>query len=386
MKKIEKAFKYRMLSCIVMLLAAGLTACAGKDEPTQAVIMEQIEVSSGNPLVEEQFSEVVYGDVVRQDLYSGTITPYVEELFFAEDGTFLEYCVALGDMVEAGQVLAKTDTQALENTVEQLEEKIASMTNTYVYRIATIQNSIAILEEEMAINYEALEAMEYMSTGYTQTCLALGHQDKSKKTYELEIKQLTEIYELELPYYQKKLKEAKEMINSNVIKAPFDGVIVQLRSMTSGDGISAEQPYVAVADTSRYLALGTYVGKSEIDKAQRVYVFVGGKEYEAEYIPMDSKVYSEKQAKGGAMYSTYEIQAGEDLSFGQSVVIAVQKDSRENVLVVPYIGVKPEASSYYCYVKRGDEREKVFIEVGLFDGMNYEVLGGLEEGDEVVIE
>lgn len=385
MSKMKKLWKYGLLSCSTLLLTAGFTAC-NRQEPVQEVVIPQIEVSSGNPMVEEQFSKVVYGDVVKQDLYTGTITPYVEELFFEEDGIFLEYCVTLGEKVTEGQVLAKTDTEALEATVEQLQESIASLTDTYEYKVASIQNSLAILDEEMAINYEALEDMEYMAPGYTETCQALGRQDRSKKTYELELKQLTEVYELQLPYYQKKLKEAQKLLSSNVIKAPFDGVVVELRSIAGGDSVSAEQPYVAVADNSRYLALGSYVGSNVIDKAERVYVFVNGKEYEAEYLPMDSKVYNAIVAKGEIPYSSYEIQNPEDLSFGQAAVVVVQRESRENVLIVPYIGVKPEATSYYCYVKRGDKREKVYIEVGLFDGMNYEVLGGLTEGEEVVIE
>lgn len=386
MKKWRSILKYHLLSCSVLLLTVGFAGCDSKEEPVQETVIRQVEVSSGNPMVEEQFSKVEYGDVIKQELYSGIITPQVEELFFAQDGVFLEYCVTLGETVEKGQVLARTDTQSIEATIEQLQDKIDSMKRTYEYKVATIQNRLAILDEEMAINYEALEAMEYMAPGYTATCQALGRQDRSKKTYELEIKHLTEVYEMELPYYQNKLKEAKALLKGNEIKAPFDGVVVELRSVASSDRVNTDQPYVALADTSRYLAQGAYVSSGIIDKAERIYVYVGGKEYNAEYIPLDIKVYGEMIAKRNVAYSTYEVETNGELAFGQSVVIVVQKESRRNVLVVPFLGVKREGTSYYCYVKRGDEREKVYIEVGLFDGMNYEVLNGLVEGDEVVIE
>ncbi len=386
MKKSAKGLKYNIWFCAVLLLIMSQTSCSSEQEIMEAAVIKQIEVSSGNPLVEEQFSKVVYGDVVKQDLYSGTITPYIEELFFAEDGIFLEYCVTLGDTVEKGQVLAKTDTEAIEESIEQLQETIASLTDTYEYRMATLQNSLAIVEAEMAINYDTLENMEYMAPGYTTLCQTLGRQSKSKSTYELEMKQLTEVYELELPYYQKKLKETKKLLGSNVIEAPFDGVVVELRSIASGDRTSTDQPYVAVADTSRYLAQGSYVSSSVIGKAEKVYIFADGKKYDAEYITMDSKVYAEMIAKRNVAYSTYEIADKGELTFGQSIVIVVQHESRENVLTVPYTCVKSEGTSRYCYVKRGEEREKVYIKAGLFDGMNYEVLSGLVEGDEVVIE
>lgn len=386
MKSAKKSCKFYILLSTILLLTVCQTACGSEQNAEEAVVIKQVEVSSGNPLVEEQFSKAVYGDVVKRDLYSGTITPYIEELFFQADGLFLEYCVSIGDSVEEGQVLATTDTEAVEDSIEKLQETIASLKNNYEYRMATIQNNLAILQVEMDINYDMLENMEYMANGYTALCQALGRQDKTMRSYELEMKQLTEVYELELPYYQKKLKETKKLLDSNVITAPFAGVIVELRSVAGGDRVSADQPYVAIADTGKYLAQGTYVSGSVIDKAQRVYVFTDGKEYNAQYMPLDSKVYAEMIAKNNVAYCTYEIEDLGELTFGQTVLIVIQHDSRENVLTIPYTCVKNEGSSRYCYVKRGEEREKVYLETGLFDGMNYEVLSGLKEGDEVIIE
>ncbi len=386
MKRTKKSCKFYIMLSTILLLAVSQTACGSEQSVEEATVIKQIEVSSGNPLAEEQFSKAVYGDVVKRDLYSGTITPYIEELFFAEDGIFLEYCVSIGDTVEEGQVLATTDTEAIEQNIEMLQETIASLKNNYEYRMATIQNNLAILQVEMDINYDTLENMEYMANGYTALCQALGRQDKTKRSYELEMKQLTEVYEMELPYYQQKLKETKKLLNSNVIKAPFAGVVVELRSVAGGDRVSADQPYVAIADITRYLAQSVYVSGSVIDKAQKVYVFADGKEYNVEYIPVDSKVYAEMNAKNNIAYCTYEIEDLGELEFGQSVVIVVQHDSRENVLTIPYACVKNEGSSRFCYVKRGEDREKVYLETGLFDGMNYEVLNGLKEGDEVIIE
>lgn len=384
-KRKYNRWKYYMLSA-TMLLAFAVTGCSAKEEAVTEEVIQQVTVSNSNPLVEDQFSKVVYDDVLKRDLYDSVVTPYVEELFFVEDGIFLEYCVAIGDEVTEGQVIARTDTTALQEQVEQLQEKIDSMKSNYEYQLATLQNQEQILEYEKEINFIYLADMTYPSTEYTNTCVAIGRQTKSIAQIQLQIKHLTEEYELELPYYEKKLKEAKAKLNSNVITAPFDGVILQLRSAIGGDRISAEIPYVVVGDVSRYMVLGTYVNSSTIEKSERIYVFINGREYEAEYIPLDSKIYGEILAKGRTAYSTYEIKTEETLEFGQTAVIVVVKESRDNVLTVPGIAVQREFSKSYVYVKRGEEREKVFIEVGLYDGLKYEVLSGLEEGDEVVLE
>ncbi len=66
--------------------------------------------------------------------------------------------------------------------------------------------------------------------------------------------------------------------------------------------------------------------------------------------------------------------------------IVVQQESRRQVLVAPGLAVRQEGARRYCY-RRGEQgREKVYLETGLYDGMFYEILGGLTEGDEVYID
>ena len=88
----------------------------------------------------------------------------------------------------------------------------------------------------------------------------------------------------------------------------------------------------------------------------------------------------------GKAYSTYEIEPDETFDFGQMVKLSVVRESRPNVLRVANIAVLQEGNNRYCYVKDGTERKKVPIEIGLNDGMYYEVISGLKEGDEVFVE
>ena len=88
----------------------------------------------------------------------------------------------------------------------------------------------------------------------------------------------------------------------------------------------------------------------------------------------------------GTAYSTYEIQPDGSFEFGQAVKLSIVRDFRENVLRIPHMAVVNEGTQRYCYVKRGDDREKVYIETGITDGLYYEVRNGLAEGDEVFLE
>lgn len=378
--------KYRAMPVAMMLLALTLTGCNAQTGEEPVAVVAQVAVNNSNPMVEAQVTKVTYGNVVKKDLYDGVVTPYVEELYFKGDGTFLDYRVAVGETVEKGQVLARTDTTAMKEQIEKLEERIATLTENYQYQLQTLKNSEELIVAEMDINYLYLSMKEYLSPDYTRLCKQLGQQDRSLKTNQLEQKQLTERYELELPYLQKQLDALKKGLNKNVIKAPFDGVVAELRSVAGGDRVNENTPFVAIADTERYLVVSEYVGSSIIDKAHGVYAFINGTQYEAEYIPMDKELYSKVMAGEGTAYSTYEIQPDGSFEFGQTVKLSIVRDFRENVLRIPHMVVVNEGTQRYCYVKRGDEREKVYIETGITDGLYYEVRSGLAEGDEVFLE
>ena len=370
---------------LCLLLCGILTACGGgggTEEDTAAVV----KTVAGNPILESQTSQVVIGDVIRRDIYRGIISPYIEELGFPESGVFLEYRVSMGEEVQEGQVLAATDVGDIQERIDALTEQLETLRVNYEYEVAARRNRYAVLEAQLSITYEQIDEAEYLTPEYTSLCVKAGNLVSSMDRIDLEIKQLTETYDLERPYLETRLSEYRKKLRSNVITAPFDGTIVQMTPLTSGSRVTEGESCMAIADTSRFLAVGDYVRIDIAERAERIYVFMDGKEYDAEYIPMDLKEYGALVRQKQTPYSTYEMEASEDFSFGHSVLIVVQHESRTGVLTVPNLAVQQDGARKYCYRDNNGGRERVYIEVGLNDGMNYEVLSGLEEGDAVYIE
>ena len=371
----------------ILLLTAALALCmCGCGEPQAGQETVEVKTVSVNPLQQQQTVTASLKDVKKREIYEGIISPYVEELSFAQDGIFLEYRVKLGDTVSKGDTLAVTDISAYQKQAESLQKQIDELTRKYLYEIATRDNSLKIYELELEETYKLIDLTEYLQDNYTQLCIQAGNLVSNMDRLELEKKHLTENYELELPYLQEQLRDCQNKLRGNVIKAPFDGTVVDLQPGVSGDRVDKETPMIALADTTRYLAVGTYVTSRDAERAERIYVFLNGEEYEAEYIPMDKKVYSALAAKNLTPYSSFELYPQEPLEYGHMVRIVVQQESRQQVLTVPGLAVKQEGSRKYCYRKVGEGREKVYLETGLYDGLNYEVLSGLQEGDEVYID
>ena len=366
-----------------LLCCISLCACGESGEASAEVTVKNVEM---NPLTEEQTSKVEYGDVIRRSLFDGVITPYVEELVFPEDGIFLDYKVTLGERVEEGQLLATTDVGDAKEQVENYQKQIDDLTDTYNYNMQTKINSQDIAEIELQMVLDQLEEGEYLSEQYTQLCIQAGQWDKQIRRLELEMKHLTEDYEIALPYLQEKLKEYKAKLTSNQIVAPFDGVITSMQPLACGDRVTGQKAYIAISDTTKYQVVGEYVSQKDMDDALGVTAFINGKEYPLTYVPMDEEVYYAILKKGETPYSTYEIEPVDGISHGMFALIVLTEEKKENVLKVPGIAVHQDGSRKYCYIKNGDDKEKVFIQVGLYDTMHYEVTGGLKEGDEVYLD
>ncbi len=378
------AWKKKSILALAVLLSLGMCGCGENAQADPAAA--KVKTLTVNPLQQAQTVRIGLGDVNKRNIYDGIISPYVEELCFPDDGTFLEYRVTLGDTVEKGEILAVTDTSSWQEQAESLQEQIEELTQQYTYQIQTRDNSLKICELELEETYKLIDLTEYMQDNYTELCVKAGNLVSRMDRLKLEKKHLTENYELELPYLQGQLEECRKKLRDNVIKAPFDGVVVEMQSAVSGDKVSEETPMLVLADTTRYLAVGTYVTKRDAEKAERIYVFINGEEYEAEYIPMDQKIYSALAAKGLTPCSGFELYPEEPLEYGHAASIVVLQESRQQVLVIPTLAVKQEGSRKYCYLKGAEGREKVYLETGLTDSMYYEVLDGLQEGDVVYLD
>ncbi len=378
-------FQKERVRCRILaaVLALSVCGCADSGPETPEASVRTVTV---NPLQQTQTVTVGLGDVKKREIYEGIISPYMEELFFPGDGIFLEYRVKPGDTVRRGDVLAVSDVSGYQKQAENLQEQIEDLTRNYTYEIATRDNSLKICELELEETYKLIELTEYMKDNYTQLSIDAGNLVSRMDRLELEKKHLTENYELELPYLEEQLADCRERLRSNVVRAPFDGTVSQLQPAVSGEKISRDHPVILLADTTRYLAVGDYVTRRDAEKAERIYVFLDGEEYEAEYIPIDPQVYSALMAKNLTPCSSFELFPPEPLEYGHMARIVVQQESRRQVLVAPGLAVRQEGARRYCY-RRGEQgREKVYLETGLYDGMFYEILGGLTEGDEVYID
>jgi RND family efflux transporter MFP subunit len=312
---------------------------------------------------------VTRGDIVKTVLADGSLEMLNKAyLSFGVTGTVTEVLVSEGDNVTKDEVLARLDAPSLESSVEMAELQV---------EIAENQVKAARAQYEIA-----------------QTNLDEGVLGQSEEVLELQVdiaRASWETAKLNLEIAELSLESAELNLEKAVIVAPFDGVVTDI-SITEGEEISTATlatPAISLVDTSEIEMRGFI---DEIDVAM---VKVG----QAANITLDALPDEEVNGEV-AFISLVGITLAGVVSYdttitlknpvaglrdGMSATAEIIIERHDDVLSIPnrYIRGTPENPMVVVLVDgQQEERE---ITLGLTDGINTEVLSGLQEGEKVIL-
>lgn len=367
---------------ILLLGVVTLGGCASQSAQKD-VIIELQESALNAP----QTTVVTRGDIQVVTYYDAQVGPKVEQLSFAEADSFGEFLVELGDTVQEGDILATPALENLEEQIENKEQEIEAYIVNYNYNKTSLENSLEIAKLNLEKNLKALESIELYSAEYTATCVAAGNYDEQRQKLELQLKQLKETYDMELPYLKKQLAKLKKEYEGNLIKAPFDGTIIALAEAEYGQYIDPKAYYVAVADNSLEYARCLNVSITVLKNLEKITFWKDGKEYEATNIPMTHAYYMATQNNGENAYSEFEINdPNGEVSIGDYGKVKLVLEEKEDVLLLPEAALILSGGNYYVYKDVEGKHEKVPVKVGYKDGLKAEIEEGLEEGDVVYVQ
>ncbi len=313
--------------------------------------------------------EVARGDIVRTVLVDGNLEmPNKAYLLFGVTGTVTEVLVAEGDNVTKGEVLARLDAPSLNSSVDMAELQV---------EIAEEQVKQARARYEIA-----KDNLDNGVPGQSEDVLELN-VDIAKSSWEAA--------KLSLESAKLSLDSAKLNLDKAVIEAPFDGVVADV-TISQGEEISTATlatPAISVVDTSEIEIRGFI---DEIDVAM---VKIG----QAASITFDALPDEEVTGEVVFVSLVSTVRAGvvsyattitlEDpvagLRDGMSATAEVIIERRDDVLLIPNRAIGGTLANPKVSVLIDGQVEEREITLGLSDGINSEVLSGLEEGEDVVL-
>jgi RND family efflux transporter MFP subunit len=324
---------------------------------------------AGREATPSDIAAVTRGDIVRTVLVDGNLVmPHKADLSFGVTGTVTEVLVDEGDDVTKDQLLARLDAPSLESSVEMAELQV---------EIAEEQVKAARAQYEIAeINLD--ESPPTVSEDVLELQVDIAKASWETAKLNLEIAELS-------------LESAELNLEKAVIVAPFDGVIADI-TITEGKDVSAAAlaaPAISLVDTSEIEMRGF------IDEIDITIVKVG----QAANITLDALPDEEINGRvafvslvgttlaGIVVYDTTITLENpvDELRDGMTATAEVIIERRDDVLFIPNRALHGTWENPWVLVLVDEQVEEREITLGLTDGINTEVLSGLEAGEKVVL-
>jgi len=167
------------------------------------------------------------------------------------------------------------------------------------------------------------------------------------------------------------------------VRAPFGGVVTQ-RFVEAGQNVAVSAQLFEIADTDPLL-VRMYLPESElkdVSVGQQVTI-------EPDNAPgtrlsgLVVRIAPEVDERTGTVKVTVETEGG--AMPGSFARVKVVTDTRRGTLSVPRRGLLSDAGEFFVYVAEADSVRKVSVRVGYQNEEYSEILGGVEEGDSVVV-
>ena len=381
---------------IVLLIAIGVFAAT----------------RGGTKIDPSKLAKVEKGDLAKSAVATGKVTPITKvEVKSKASGIVKKLMVDYGDRVKKGQLLAQLDKIEIEAQVEQskagLEAAEANLKSSQAdferAKVDAEGPDVPLLKRayDRAVNMAkdgvvSTSALEDAQKNYE---MALNKQNVSKAQATV-LKAKIAQSQANVAQDQANLKQLEEQLSYTDIISPIDGIVLS-RDVQMGDAVSSilvlgssATLVMTLGDTSEVYVKGK-VDESDIGK---VYL---GQRARIKVESFKDKTFDGKVTKISPMgvekdnVTTFEVRVsiqnpGGELKAEMTANAEIILDEHKNVLQIPEGAIlydKDKKASVEIPDPKGKEgKNKVAVNIGISNGAKTEVLSGLKEGDQVVLQ
>jgi RND family efflux transporter MFP subunit len=384
-----------LLLCLALAGAIACTPFGGDEEEAEGELVE-----------------VVRGDLTVVVSGSGNISVSQDaSLAFGSGGKVDKVYVEEGDKVSEGDMLAKLDTSALELALAQAELALATAEYNLdkaqqIYTKPDINAArTAVSEAKAYLQYAKLMLQAEANTPedieiwenevyQAEVNLAAAEQRLEEMLAGGEAEEV-KLRRLEVEASRQALEEAQKQLAEATITAPFDGLVGAIY-VEEGDIIPP--PTMAPTVVIYLIDPSNMELKAEVDEIDIPDVEPG----QSAIIEVDALL--EKQFEGTVASISpvpmiesglvlYEVKIGfavppdSKVRVGMSATADIIVQQRENTLLVPERAIEHDSQGNpVVWVNLNGQIEERPVVIGISDGLQTEILDGLEEGEMVVVE
>ena len=359
-----------------------------------------------------RIAKVQRGDVARSVVATGKIQPITKvEVKSKASGIVEKLYVDINNKVHKGQPLAQLDQQEILAQVEaQRAQLAATEANVTTYEANIEQDKVnaaapdlpmykATLDRNQLMAKEGIVSRQVLDDANRDYLAALTKRDAAKAQIGVDMAKMKQA-KAQVAQSQASLKQLEEQLSYTTIVAPMDGEILS-RDVEIGDAVSS----ILVLGSTATLVMTegdvnqVYV-QGKVDEADIAHVYMG----QPARIKVESfrdRVFNGRVTKIAPLgvekdnVTTFEVRvsidnAGGQLKANMTANAEIMLDEHKKVLMVPENAVSYDAQKN-AFVQVPDKNQKdgtrkVAVTVGLSNGSQTEIVKGLKEGDQVVLQ
>jgi len=381
---------------IVLLVAVGVIAAT----------------RGGTKIDPSKLAKVEKGDLAKSVVATGKVTPITKvEVKSKASGIVKKLLVEYGDKVKKGQLLAQLDKEEIQAQVDQSRAALAASDANFRSSEADYERAKVDAEgPDVPLLKRAYDRAIGMAKDGVVSASAL---DDAQKNYEMAVNkqnvskaQVTVLKarvaqaQAQVVRDRANLKQLEEQLSYTDIESPIDGIVLS-RDVEMGDAVSSI--LVLGSSATLVMTLGdtseVYV-KGKVDESDIGKVYLG----QPARIKVESfkdKTFNGKVTKISPMgvekdnVTTFEVRVsinnpGGELKAEMTANAEIILDEHKNVLQIPEGAIiydkDKKASVEVPDPKAKDGKRKLAVNIGISNGAKTELLAGLKEGDEVVLQ
>jgi len=358
---------------LTLVLLCGCAVHVAADAPD---LLQPVGVQNDVFVVER-------GRIARIEQYQATVRVESEGLFFRDAPLpFGGFEVLVGQEVRAGDVLARLDTRRIEERLDLRRERIADLQQEHRFADGQMERAISAAQIELLDLTMRLTEADGLPT--EEMLEAADMKRLHIQRLQLDLQQAQDWQAFNLSYYQSDLNDILAQLAAAELRAPFDGVVTFRADLRQGGWVEAFRPLVYISDGQNLFIEHTGRSSPTIFQGSRKYAHIGGAVHEVERIiipPNEALVFT--RAGGTVPLRFAFVGEASGVEAGQFVQLKVYTDVVEDVLRIP-----PNAlffdEEFGAYVNLTDGAQPVVT--GLRNPAWVEVVSGLAEGDEIIVQ
>ena len=381
---------------VIILIVLGVTAAT----------------RGGTKIDPSKLAKVERGDLAKSVVATGKVEPITKvEVKSKASGIVKKLYVDYGDTVKKGQILAELDKEeilaqvrAQEATLEGAEASLVSAKADYDRAkvdaegpdIPTLQRAYERAQNMAKEGVVSEAARDDAERNYV---MAVNKRDVARAQLGV-LKAKINQAAAQAASNRAQLKQLQEQYDYTTITSPIDGVVLS-RDVEIGDAVSSI--LVLGSSATLVMTLGdtseVYV-KGKVDESDIGKVYLG----QPARIKVESfkdKTFNGKVTKISPMgvekdnVTTFEVRVsinnpGGELKAAMTANAEIILDEHKNVLQIPEGAIiyDKDKKSYVEIPNPSakDGKKKIAVNIGISNGAKTEVLNGLKEGDQVVLQ